>query len=147
MPSELNLMDSPSSSMRDLARRSLAACQTVSGSHFDEAAGVVEKLRLALIKFAGTDGFTSLMRRALVLARADVPALKFVKIDADGRLEGLEQIVADQTTEDEVTVTLISHLLGLLVTFIGEPLTVGLVRAAWPDTSLKDEHSRMESHS
>ncbi len=133
--------------MRDLARRLLAACQTASGSHVDEAAVVVEKLRLALVKFAGTDGFISLMRRALVLARTDVPALKFVKLDADGRLEGLEQIVADQPTEDEAVVTLISHLLGLLVTFIGEPLTVGLVRAAWPDTSLKDEHSRMESHS
>ncbi len=133
--------------MRDLARRLLAACQTASGSHIDEAAVVVEKLRLALIKFAGTDGFVSLMRRALVLARVDVPALKFVKIAADGRLEGLEQVVADQTTEDEAAVTITSHLLGLLVTFIGEPLTVNLVRAAWPDTSLNGEHSRMESHS
>ncbi len=146
MPSELNLMDSPSSSMRDLARRLLAACQTASGSPADEAAVVVEKLRLTLIKFAGTDGFTSLMRRALVLARADVPALKFVKIDAEGRLEGLEQIVADQAT-NEAAVAITSHLLGLLVTFIGEPLTVGLVRAAWPDTSLNDEHSRIEPHS
>ena len=133
--------------MRDLARRSLAACQTASGSHVDEAAVVVDKLRLALIKFAGTDGFVSLMRRALVLARADVPALKYVKIDADGRLEGLEQIVADQTTEDDAAVAITSHLLGLLVTFIGEPLTLGMVRAAWPDTSLNDEHSGTEPHS
>lgn len=133
--------------MRDLARRLLAACQTASGSRVDEATVVVEKLRLTLVKFAGTDGFLSLMRRALVLARADVPALKFVKIDADGRLEGLEQIVADQSTEDEAAVTIVSHLLGLLVTFIGEPLTVSLVREAWPDTSLNDEHSRIEPHS
>ena len=133
--------------MRDLARRSLAACQTASGSHVDEAAVVVEKLRLTLIKFAGTDGFVSLMRRALVLARADVPALKFVKIDAEGRLEGLEQIVAAQTTDDEAAVAITSHLLGLLVTFIGEPLTVGLVREALPDTSLNDEPSRIEPHS
>ncbi len=133
--------------MRDLARRLLAACQTASGSRVDEATVVVEKLRLTLVKFAGTDGFLSLMRRALVLARADVPALKFVKIDADGRLEGLEQIVADQSTEDEAAVTIVSHLLGLLVTFIGEPLTVSLVSAAWPDTSLNNEHSRTEPHS
>ena len=66
--------------MRDLARRLLAASKTASGPHVDEAVLVSEKLRISLTQFAGSDGFTSLLRRALALARADVPSLESVKI-------------------------------------------------------------------
>jgi hypothetical protein len=132
-------MDKPSSSMRDLARRLLAASQTAAEPHVHEAVVVIEKLRIILTKFAGAEGFASLLRRALLLASADVPALQSVKICADGRLEGFEQFVAEKGTgvaEGEAAVAITSHLLDLLVTFIGEPLTLTLVRAAWPDTSL-----------
>ena len=132
-------MDTPSSSMRGLAGRLLAASKTASGPHVHESALVIEKLRISLTKFAGADGFASLLRRALVLASADVPSLQSVKIGADGRLEGFEQIVADRGTGaagGEAAVAITAHLLDLLVTFIGEPLTLTLVRAAWPDTSL-----------
>jgi hypothetical protein len=35
----------------------------------------------------------------------------------------------------DAAVAITAQLLGLLVTFIGEPLTVRLVREAWPDAS------------
>ena len=132
-------MDKPSSSMRDLARRLLAASQTAADPHVHEAVVVIEKLRIILTKFAGAEGFASLLRRALLLATADAPSLKSVKIGADGRLDGFEQIVADKGTGaagGEAAVAITAHLLDLLVTFIGEPLTLTLVRAAWPDMSL-----------
>jgi hypothetical protein len=143
-------MDTPSSSMRDLARRLLAASQTASGSQVHEAVVVIEKLRITLTKFAGSEGFASLLRRALVLASREVPSLQSVKIGAEGRLVGFEQIVADESAGaagDEAAVAIIAHLLGLLVTFIGEPLTLRLERAAWPDTSLDEKHSRIEDNS
>ena len=129
-------MDPPSASMRDLARRLLAANQIASGSQVDEAVMLIEKLRITLIKLAGAEGFTSLLRRALALARAEVPSLQNVKLGADGRLEGFEEIVADKGAGgagDEAGVAITAHLLGLLITFIGEPLTLRLERAAWPD--------------
>ena len=135
-------MDKPSSSMRDLARRLLAASQTVSDPHVHEAVLVSDKLRTSLTRFAGVDGFTSLQRRALVLASAEVPALQRVKIGANGRLEGFEQLAADTGTGAAAAIT--AHLLGLLVTFIGEPLTLVLVREAWPDISLDESHSTTE---
>ena len=125
--------------MRDLARRLLAASQTAADPHVHEAVVVIEKLRIILTKFAGAEGFASLLRRALVLTSADVPALQSVKIGADGRLEGFEQIVVEKGTGaagSEAAVAITAHLLDLLVIFIGEPLTLTLVRAAWPDTSL-----------
>ena len=122
--------------MRDLARRLLAANQVASGSQVEDAVVLIEKLRITLTMLAGPEAFTSLLRRALALARAEVPSLQIVKIGADGRLEGFEEIVVDKGpggARDEAAVAITAHLLGLLVTFIGEPLTLRLERAAWPD--------------
>ena len=128
-------MDTPSASMRDLARRLLAANKVASGSQVDEAVVLIEKLRITLTKLAGSEGFTSLLRRALALARAEVPSLQNVKISADGRLDGFESVADTGAGEvgDEAAVAITAHLLGLLVTFIGEPLTLSLGRAASPD--------------
>ena len=138
-------MDTPSSLMRELSRRLLAASQTASDQHVHEAAVVSEKLRIPLTRFAGAEGFASLLRRALVLASAEVPSLQSIKVGAEGRLEGFEQLAADTGTAaggSEAAVAITAHLLGLLGTFIGEPLTLRLVREAWPDNSLDEQHSR-----
>ena len=141
-------MDTPSPSTRDLARRLLAASKTASNPHVPEAVLVIETLRTSLTKFAGFEGFASLLRRALLLASADVPSLKDVKIAADGRLEGFEQLVAGKGTGaagDAAAVAITAHLLWLLVTFIGEPLTLTVVREAWSDNSLDECHSTRET--
>ncbi len=125
--------------MRDLARQLLAASQTGSGPHVDEAVTVIERLRISLVKFAGDEGFASLLRRALVLASADVPSLKSVKIGADGRVDGFEQLAADAGTGalgGEAAIAITAHLLGLLVAFIGESLTLRLLRQSWPYTRI-----------
>jgi hypothetical protein len=134
-------MDAPSSPMRELSRRLLAASQTTAASHVHEAAVISEKLRIPLTRFSGAEGFASLLRRALVLASAEVPTLQSIKVGADGRLEGFEELAADTETAagaSEAAVAITAHLLGLLSTFIGEPLTLRLIREAWPDTSLDD---------
>ena len=129
--------------MRDLARRLLAveaASQTATDPHVHEAVRVCEKLRISLTRFAGADGFASLLRRALALARAEVPSLQTVHGQARRSLEGLEELAADadERVGVEAAVAITAHLLGLLVTFIGEPLTLRLVREAWPDASLDE---------
>ncbi len=139
-------MDTPSSLMRELSRRLLAASETASESQVHEAAVVSEKLRIPLTRFAGAEGFASLLRRALVLASAEVPSLQSIKVGAEGRLEGFEQLAADtgaaaEGTEAAVAIT--AHLLGLLATFIGEPLTLRLERS----TVLDEDHSGNEANS
>ena len=128
-------MDMPSPSVRDLARRLLAleaASPTATDASAHEASQVCAKLQISLIRFSGPDGFSALMRRALALARTDVALLQSVKLTADGRLEGLDQV----GTDGAIAIT--AHLLGLLATFIGEPLTLRLVREAWPDASFHE---------
>jgi hypothetical protein len=139
-------MDKASPAMRDLARRLLAASQTASDPHVQEAVLVNEKLRISLTQFAGADGFAALLRRAVALASAEVPALHRATVSADGRLEGLEQLATQPgSVASAAAVVITAHLLGLLVTFIGEPLTLRLVREAWPGISLDEYHSRIEA--
>ena len=125
--------------MRALALRLLAAEKSRPPSsllHMYEAVRVVEKLRVSLTRFAGADGFASLLRRGLVLARIEVPSLSRVTIDPDCSLDGLAALAADEADGGaEAGVALSAHLLGLLVTFIGEPLTLRLLRESWPDAS------------
>ena len=129
--------------MRALAQRLL----TLEGRHqnatddpVDAVVRVFERLRVALTRFAGSDGLTSLMRRAIALARADDPLLQRVSVRADGSLEGLEQVPSD------AALTIIAQFLGLLVTFVGEPLTLRFVRDAWPDALIYDMEIRGQSH-
>jgi hypothetical protein len=124
------IMDTPSPSTRDLARRLLAveaASQSATDPRAHEAVRVCEKLRVSLTRFAGADGFTALLRRALALARLELPSLHGITEKADGSMEGLEELTADERIDGiDAAVTITTHLLGLLVTLIGEPLTMRL---------------------
>ena len=87
----------------------------------------------ALTQFIGADGFTALMRRALALARTEVPSLQTAKVTPEGLLEGIEEHGADAKTDSEAAIAITANLLALLVAFIGEPLTLRLMRDVWPD--------------
>jgi hypothetical protein len=93
-PANCDLMDKPSPTVRALAERLLAveaASQYSADAHSPEAVRVITKLRISLTRFAGPEGFASLLRRALTLAGAEVPALRTVKLNPDGSLEGFQK--------------------------------------------------------
>lgn len=126
--------------MRGLARRLLAAealHPPAPDQDLHEAVRVCDKLRLSLTRFAGADGFASLLARSVALARVEVPSLSRITVKRDCSMDGLEALAADEADGGvEALGSLTAHLLGLLVTFIGEPLTLRLVRESWPDASL-----------
>jgi hypothetical protein len=137
---------------RDLARR-LLAYEAVAGETSEPAESatlrVYEKLRQGLGEFAGVAGFQSLASRALVLARTEAPSLSTTRIAADGSLEGeFEQqleIDKDRASEypaGEGGIILIARLLGLLLIFLGEALTLSLLRVKWPEATLDDCNSK-----
>ena len=129
--------------MRDLAERLVAyeASENISSEAKTPAAFLVdEKLRPHLAMLVGNIGFRALLSRALALANAEVPWLRAVQVKADGSLKGLDELGAqidpDQISEGRAV--LLAQLLGLLVAFIGENLTLRLVREVWPKLSLTD---------
>jgi hypothetical protein len=143
-------MNSPE--IQNLARQLIASeavpdttCSENSGASFVVAVQVIEKLRLRLIKLAGVDGFSSLLSRALAMAKVHASALQPLSVCADGSLAGVEEITSNIAAEDDLSekkttesagTILVASLLKLLMTFIGESLTLGLVRDAWPDASM-----------
>ena len=104
-----------------------------------EGVPVCEKLRPHLVTLVGNNGFRALLSRSLALASAKVPWLRAVQVKADGTLAGPENIQAqaDPKQIHEGGVALVAQLLGLLVAFIGENLTVRLVREVFPKVPLK----------
>jgi hypothetical protein len=73
------------------------------------------------------------MRRSLALARTEVPALQKIKVKPDGALDGLEEFAIEASQEGgEAAIAIARHLLTLLATFVGKPMTLRLVREAWP---------------
>lgn len=122
--------------MRDVAGRLLAPSRTASGPNFDEVVQLSDRLRDLLIRLAGKDGFASLQQRALMLAKSDLPHMQLVRIGPDGRLTGFDQMDPDTGTGAEIAIT--TRLLELLVSVIGEPLTLRLLREAWPHSTLDE---------
>lgn len=92
----------------------------------------------------GAAGFRALLARALVLAAADAPWLGSVRVTAGGALEGLDGAAAPVSEKAFVRggVELIAQLLGLLTTFIGDDLTLRLVREVWPGATLGNKFSQ-----
>jgi hypothetical protein len=117
---------------RDLAQRLLAyenaAGKTSEPTEF-AAFRVCETLRQPLCALAGVAGFRSLLSRALTLARAEAPSLSAVQVAADGSLQGLDELGPQTDTDQarEAGVILIAQLIGLLLFFIGEGMTLRLV--------------------
>jgi hypothetical protein len=127
------------STTRELAQRLLASelvepGTADAGTH--AVCRVCDKLRRPLTTLAGAAGFRSLLARALTLAKQESPALGAWEVKADGSLEGLNGEAAPSGA------VLIAHLIGLMITFIGESLTLRLVHDVWidlPDPELKSE--------
>jgi hypothetical protein len=134
--------------MRELAQRLLSfEASTANTSEPVETTTlrVYQKLRQSLSELAGSAGFHALASRSLVLARSEVPSLCEVRVAADGNLEGMSAIEPSIDVEldrvHEGGIILISRLLGLLFIFLGEALTLSLLREAWPGAALDDRNS------
>ena len=97
---------------------------------------VCDRLRVPLARLAGVAGYRSLLSRAVALAKAEVAALDSVQVRDDGLIIGLDAVAAD------CGLVVVAQLLGLLVTFIGDPLTRQLVADTWPEAAAEDLDGR-----
>jgi len=136
------LMNRATPTMRGFAQR-LIACEMKgnksSGTTPPATFLVIEKLRPHFTTLMGNAGFRALLSRSLALASAEARCLRVVRVQVDGSLSGLDELARlDREKVAEGGVVLIAQLLGLLVAFIGEKLTVQIMREVWPKLSLDD---------
>ena len=101
---------------------------------------VCEKLRRPLTTLAGTAGFRSLLHRALTLAKAKFPWLEGLKLNDDGSFNHTPELETHLATVEAASgaAAVAAQLLGLLITFIGEALTLRLIHDVWPKVALKN---------
>jgi hypothetical protein len=134
---------------RHLAQR-LLTYEAVADENSEPAESAVfrvcDRLRQPLITLAGVAGFRSLLSRALTLARAEAPSLSAVQVAADGSLKGQDEFASQANKEQarDGGVILVAQLIGLLLTFIGEGLTLRLVQDVWPDAVFDGRVSEKE---
>jgi len=100
-------------------------------------ARVNERFRRVLSTLLGAAGFRALLARAVTLAKAEVSELSELQVHEDGSLEGLDVNDGKRRIADG-EVVLVAHVLGLLVTFVGEALMLRLVHDMWPKANLDD---------
>ncbi len=134
-------MSQASTHIRNFAKRlivSEAGGKNSATTKTSDAFSLCEKLRPQLATLMGNGGFRALLSRALVLASAEISWLRTLHVKPDGALGGLEGLPPhlDPDSRSEGAVVLLAQVLGLLVAFIGENLTVGLVREVWPKAPL-----------
>jgi|SRR5580658_10237033 hypothetical protein len=142
---------------RDLARCLLnyEAVSAKSSESMESATiRVFEKLRQSLSAFAGAAAFESLALRALTQAKSEAPGLWAVQVAENGSLQGLgegepqvdiDKDLAGESPAGEGGIILIARLLSLLHIFLGEVLTLSLLRGTWPGAVFDDcssEHGR-----
>jgi len=108
---------------------------------------ILDNLDTHLSQRIGKEGFRTLLARALTLTTAQFPHLSAVRVGADGSLVGLRGATGriqgtggNETPEDTVegAVAVVAHLLGLLITFIGEDLTLRILSTVWPELAFDD---------
>jgi hypothetical protein len=144
---EKELVNPPRS--RHLAQR-LLSYEAVAGEDSEPAESaafrVCAKLRRPLITLAGVAGYRSLLSRALTKATAEAPSLSALQVAADGSVIGLGEL-ASQTDKEQARdggAILVAQLVGLLLTFIGEGLTLRLVQDVWPKAVFDSRVSEKE---
>ena len=137
------MSDGATPKLKEFAQRLLgfeAAASKSAGADDFAAFRTCEKLGRPLGKLIGPGGYRALLSRALSLAGAEAPWLGKLFLKEDSSLEGFaalrKELGSNAIIKGEVA--LVAQLLGLLVTFIGPALTLGLVQEAWPKADFDD---------
>lgn len=126
---------------RDLAQQLVEYEDRFRPDDASQTQPVIERLKPSLVPLVGKMGFCSLLARALMLAKRESPFLRDTRIEDDCRLNGLP---ADDSSG---MVVLIAHLIGLLTTFMGQTLTLRLLRNTWPELpSLQEDSVEQINH-
>jgi hypothetical protein len=137
-------MPEVSPAARIVARRVLlheAGGRTEPAALAEAAERADARLRTRLADLIGQTGYTTLVARAVRLAQAEVPALEGIAVAAGEtgaaeRLHGVHEFA--RTSGDAAAIeaslgAILAHVIGLLITFIGEDLALRLIREAWPE--------------
>jgi len=99
------------------------------------ASAAYEDLAAILVPLIGQMGLDAIIARALQLTQQEYPAVSAGDTDQHGAFAQVNVWLKQQDARiaTDAAATMFSMVGGLLIAFIGEPLTMRLLRRAWPD--------------
>jgi hypothetical protein len=128
-------MSRPSATQVERAKRLLAS-EGDSGRSSEECASaawqVYEKLNARLAPLLGPAGVQMLFARSAKVAQTEFISLAGIATPGGMEKLGASLQALDPADATEVAATLFATFLDLITTFIGERLTVLVLRSAWP---------------
>ncbi|QXQ05314.1 hypothetical protein KX816_13740 [Sphingosinicellaceae bacterium] len=91
-------------------------------------------LRPSLVELIGSGGYAMLISNALSHAQCETPWLREVSLGRDGAFVGLDAAYAKVSCAEfrSASALILTHILNLLVRFIGPVMTDAVVRDTWP---------------
>jgi hypothetical protein len=93
---------------------------------------VSRKLSSHLSKIIGREGCRTLFMRAAKLTTREYPSFGSVEIAQDSSLSRYQD---NPQADSKSAAAFLEHIFNLLITFIGEDLTLQVVGAVWPELS------------
>lgn len=114
------------STSRELTDRLIACESDEADMGMTPAFRVCDKLRRPLSTLMGIPGYRALITRALTLAHRESKSLESVRVKDDGALEYLNSEAAASGG------VLAKQLIALLLSFVGEAVTLRLLHDVWP---------------
>lgn len=103
--------------------------------------GVCDKMHPPLSRMAGTISYQALLSRALVLALPDAPTLAALRFEGDGRLvfdpKNPPAVALDPDAVRHDAIVLVTAFLNLLMTLVGDVVTVRIIRQVWPEVTIE----------
>lgn len=107
--------------------------------------GAFRRLHEHMLNLIGRAGFQALLARAAHLSRSEAEWIATITIHVEPvlSLQGLAERIESEGSAEVMKglELLLANLIGLLGTFIGEPLTLLLIRRIWPDVPLENPGS------
>lgn len=136
-------MNKPDTGLRDIARRVMRAQAGHAPESAKAAADALQRSCGALYRILetamGAAGLHALIARAIQITAREYPWLASVTpgTAADCSLSGLSEAAGERHLQEVIDAyaALLATLIWLLITLIGEDLTLRFVRHAWPKVS------------
>ncbi len=99
---------------------------------------VIEQLCAKITEVSGNTGLQTMLSRALSATRADFPWLRSAKASKTGGLVGLDQVHPPPDSEEAMRgeLAVLGSLIELLRSFLGDGVTLQLLRSLWPLASI-----------
>ncbi len=97
-----------------------------------------QKLRSQIVAVLGPDGFKATLSEAASRTQRDFPYVAVHPTDGEEEcLKGMQECLQGRGVGEarEALATLWANFLDILTGLVGRDLTLGFVRAAWPDTN------------